>query len=149
MYWIEDIVRVQYTPFDSEELIKNTAQKDGYNVLIRMEKEPGSSGDITTDHYARHVLAGYNFLGVSSTGSKVERAKTASSAAQAGYIFITQRCRNMLPFLDEVDMFPYGTHDDTVDALTGAFNTFRKNIVLKPPTGVSKTGGSYWRNLRR
>lgn len=149
MYWIEDIVRIQKSPHDVEEAIKTTAALDGVSCAIRMEQEPGSSGDITIDHYARNVLPGYDFAGVRSTGSKVERAAPASSAAQAGKIFITSRCRNMIAFFDELDVFPYGAHDDTVDAFSGAFTHFRNKILLVGPTGVGKSGGSYWSRVNR
>lgn len=145
MYWIEDIIRVQKTPHDLETLIRATAVSDGYSCAIRQEQEPGSSGDISTDHYARNVLQGYNFAGVRSTGSKVERAGAASAAAQAGRVMIAANCRNMLAFFDEADVFPYGLKDDTVDGFSGAFNYFRAPALVRAPTGVKKTGGSYWK----
>ena len=148
LYWIEDIVRVQNTPHDLEILIKLTAQADGYGTAIRMEKEPGSSGEITIDHYSRNILSGYDFKGVATSGSKVERARTASAAAQAGHIFVSQRCRNFTAFFDEADVFPYGIKDDTVDGLSGAFNSFRTTTLAVAPTGVKKSGGSYWAKLR-
>lgn len=149
MYWVVDIVRVQKMPQEVEQLIRETALNDGYSVAIRMEQEPGSSGAITIDHYTRNVLQGYDFLGVLSSGSKVERARTASSASQAGKVLITNRCRNLLPFLDELDVFPYGLKDDTVDAFSGAFNFFRSAGVLRAPSSIKKVGGSYWTQLRR
>lgn len=149
MYWIEDIIRVQKTPHDLEQIIGETAKLDGYGVAIRMEKEPGSSGEITIDHYSRNVLRGYDFVGLASTGSKVERARTASAASQAGRVFISQRCRNMLPFLDEADLFPYGLHDDTIDGFSGAFNYFRSSNMTSLPSGIKKSGGSYWTKFRR
>ncbi|MNG98268.1 hypothetical protein D3C79_574020 [compost metagenome] len=51
----------------------------------------------------------------------------------------------MLAFFDEADVFPYGAKDDTVDGLSGAFNFFRKNIVMSAPSSTRKSGGSYWR----
>ncbi len=149
MYWIEDIVRVQKTPQGVEEIIKMTAELDGYSVAIRMEQEPGSSGAITIDHYARNVLQGYDFAGVTSTGSKVERARTASAASQAGRVLISNKCRNILPFFDELDLFPYGLKDDTIDGFSGAFNYFRSPGIMRAPTGIKKSGGSYWSKLRR
>lgn len=148
MYWIEDIVRVQKTPHDVEKLVKSTAINDGFTCAIRMEQEPGSSGAAVVDHYARNVLQGYNFLGVPTTGSKVERARNASAAAEGGKIFICHTCRNMLPFMDELDLFPYGLHDDTVDGLSGAFNHFRPSTLRRAPTGLKKAGGSYWTKFR-
>lgn len=147
LYWIEDIERVQLKPHDVEQIIKMTTELDGYNCMVRMEQEPGSSGDITIDHYARNVVPGYDFLGVRSSGSKVERARTSSAAAQSGRIFISQRCRNILPFFDEADTFPYGIKDDTIDGLSGAFNTFRSPGLMRVPSGIKKSGGSYWARL--
>lgn len=149
MYWIEDIVRIQKKPHEIEQLVKATAQLDGYSCAVRLEQEPGSSGIITVDHYARNVLPGYDFQGVSSTGSKVERARAASAAAQAGRVMISDRCRNMLPFLDEADLFPYGAHDDTIDGFSGAFNYFRNPTLMRAPSGLKKSGGSVWRNFDR
>ena len=147
MYWIEDIVRVQKKPHELEEIIKATAVADGYNCPIRMEQEPGSSGIITIDHYSRNVLPSYNFQGVVSTGSKVERARSASAAAQAGRVFVSDRCRNMLAFMDEADLFPYGAHDDTIDGFSGAFNFFRSHTLQRAPTSLKKAGGSVWRKF--
>lgn len=147
LYWIEDIIRIQKKPHDIEDAVKAAAALDGYSCAIRMEQEPGSSGIITIDHYARNVLAGYDFSGVVSTGSKVERVRAASAAAQAGRVFISDRCRNMLPFLDEADLFPYGAHDDTVDGFSGAFNHFRNQPLLRVPTGLKKPGGSTWKKF--
>lgn len=145
IYWIADIVRVQNDPADTEKVIKATAELDGILCAIRMEQEPGSSGDITIDHYARNVLHGYDFEGVRSTGSKVERVRPAAAAAKQGRVFIAQDCRNMLAFFDEADVFPYGVKDDTIDGLSGSFNHFRSNVVMSAPTGSRKSSGSYWR----
>ena len=146
MYWIEDIVRVQKKPNEIEEIVKATAELDGYSCAIRLEQEPGSSGAITVDHYARNVLPGYDFKGVATTGSKVERARAASAAAQAGRVFISDRCRNMPAFMDEADLFPYGAHDDTIDGFSGAFNHFRSVTLMRAPTGMKKT--SIWKKFK-
>lgn len=148
IYWIEDIVRVQKKPHEVEVIIKQTAQLDGYRVAIRMEQEPGSSGIITTDHYERNVLQGYDFQGITSSGSKVERARTASSASQNGKVMVASKCRNLLPFFDELDTFPFGIKDDTVDAFSGAFNYFRSPALLRVPTALKKPGGSHWAKFR-
>lgn len=149
IYWIEDIIRIQKKPLEIEEAVKAAAALDGHSCAIRMEQEPGSSGIITIDHYARNVLNGYDFAGVASSGSKVERSRAASAAAQAGRVMISDRCRNMLPFMDEADLFPYGAHDDTIDGFSGAFNHFRSPTLQRVPTSLKKTGGSYWRKFSR
>lgn len=149
IYWIEDIVRVQKTPGELEDVVRQTAEVDGYSCAIRIEEEPGSSGKITTDHYARSVLNGYDVLGVPASGSKVERSRAASAAAQSGRVLVSDRCRNLLAFFDEADLFPYGAHDDTVDGFSGAFNYFRSPALLRVPTSLKKAGGSYWTKFHR
>jgi predicted phage terminase large subunit-like protein len=148
LYWIEDIVRMQKKPHDVEQIIMQTASADGYSCAIRMEQEPGSSGDITVDHYARNILNGYDFAGVRSTGSKVERAAPASAASQAGRVFVVNHCRNLTAFLDEADVFPYGIKDDTIDGFSGSFNFFRSPALAVAPTSISKSSGSYWKKLK-
>ena len=97
----------------------------------------------------RNVLNGYDVLGVSATGSKVERSRAASAAAQSGRVLVSDRCRNLLPFFDEADLFPYGAHDDTIDGFSGAFNYFRSPALCRAPSGIKKTGGSYWSKFHR
>ena len=58
-------------------------------------------------------------------------------------------CMMTLSFLDECDLFPFGIHDDTVDGFSGAFNYFRKPVLQRVPSGVKKSGGSYWSRFRR
>lgn len=147
MYWIEDIARFQKKPSEIENIIKMTAEMDGYSCAIRMEQEPGSSGAITVDHYARNILDGYNFMGVTSTGSKVQRAETASAAAQSGRIHIVSSCRNILAFFDEAEVFPFGIKDDTIDGLSGAFTHFRTKTILAAPSSMAKKAGSYWNKI--
>ena len=144
MYWIEDICRFQKKPAEIEEIIKQTALLDGYSCHIRMEQEPGSSGDISIDHYARKVLDGFSFAGVKSTGSMVQRAEFASSASQQGRVLLSSSCRNIPAFFDEIEAFPFGEKDDIVDAFSGAMLFFRKTIIASAPTTLSKGSGSYW-----
>lgn len=120
--YVVNIVRVQLRPAGVEATIKQTAQLDGHEVMIRMEQEPGSAGVDVIDHYARNVLVGYNFKGEKTTGSKISRAAALSTAAEQQNLFFlnkewTRTC------LDELVLFPTeGAHDDQVDAISGAYN---------------------------
>lgn len=149
IYWIEDIIRVKDTPHNIEKLVKKTATADGMSCAIRMEQEPGSSGDFTIDNFARRILQGYDFMGVRSTGSKSERARAASAASESGRVMYADDCRNIQAFLDECIMFPKGVHDDTVDGFSGAFNYFKPSYATWAPIGSRKKGGSYWKKFRR
>ncbi len=57
---------------------------------------------------------------VKATQDKVTRALPASSQAETGNIKILQAPWNE-DFFRELENFPEGTHDDIVDALSGAF----------------------------
>jgi len=122
IFYVKDIVRFQKTPADTENIIKQTAQIDGIEPRIYMEQEPGASGKIAIDHYAREILKGYSFVGIPSTGSKVTRAQPLSAAAQNGNVKIVNGMW-VSDMLSEVVLFPTkGIHDDIVDAMSGAFN---------------------------
>jgi predicted phage terminase large subunit-like protein len=118
-YWVLDMCRDRLTPKGVEDLVVQTAMLDGRRVSIHLEQEPGSSGKAVIEDYQRRVLKGYSVTGLRSTGSKVERAKPASAAAEARNIHLVQGVWNSA-FLDEVALFPGDGHDDIVDSLSGA-----------------------------
>ena len=144
IYYILDVTRDRKKPMEVEQLIRTMAEGDGRRCDVRMEQEPGSSGEMVTDHYKRNILPEFNFDGLRLTGSKTERASLFSVAYKAGKVCILRRCRNKGAFYDELDSFPYGSHDDMVDAVSDAYNHFAKSAVMHAPQGISKLGGSYW-----
>lgn len=148
-YYILDITRDRRKPMEVEELVKTMARVDGKACEIKMEQEPGSSGEMVIDHYKRQVVPEYVFSGIRLTGSKTERASLASAACQAGKVCILNRCRNKKAFYDEIDSFPYGAHDDMVDAFSDSYNHFARSGVRRAPIGISKSGGSFWTRDRR
>ncbi len=142
-YYVLDVVRVQANPYDVEQAMKYTALMDGRHVSIYIEQEPGSSGLFTIDHFVRE-LKGFAVRGNRSTGSKVIRANPVSSQAAAGHIKIV-RGPWYTDFVDELESFPGGLHDDQVDALSGAFEVIGTSINLMAiPTSVMTDNGSYW-----
>jgi predicted phage terminase large subunit-like protein len=121
IYHVLDVRRVRLTPAKVEALVRRTAEEDGRQTTVWMEQEPGSSGVNTIDHYTRNVLRGFQFRPDRVTGSKAERALPLSSMAEAGHVRLLRGAWNK-DFLDEVEVFPLGTHDDQVDAAAGAFD---------------------------
>lgn len=119
-YFVADIQRVRATPHAVEQLVASTAVRDGKGVQIWIEQEPGSSGKIVIDHYVRTVLPGFAVRGLLSSGSKVVRADPLSAQAEAGNVALV-RGPWLEGLLTELEQFPHGTHDDQVDALSGAF----------------------------
>jgi predicted phage terminase large subunit-like protein len=128
VYYVVDIQHKQNTPGQNEALISQIANLDGITCKVRMEEEGGSSGKDTTDHYQRFVLKGFDFKGVRSTGSKIERAGPVSAAAEAGNIKLVRGAWDIQGFLDELVSFPEGDHDDRVDALSGAFGDLHSSL---------------------
>jgi len=133
VYYVEDVRRIRKSPQHIEQLIQQTAMLDGYDVEIYMEQEPGSEGISLISHYSRNILRGFIFRGNKATGSKELRANPVSSAAEAGNIRLVNGTW-INDFLDEVEAFPLGEHDDQVDALSGAFSKLRGPIDVG--TGV-------------
>ena len=126
VYYVIDIKRDRLRPKELEALIQQTAELDSTTTRIYMEQEPGSSGVSQIDHYNRIVLQGYSFWGVKTTGPKEERATPVSSAAEAGNIKLVKGSWSINDLLDEFEAFPQGSHDDQVDAVSGAFLQLHK-----------------------
>jgi predicted phage terminase large subunit-like protein len=118
-FFITDIVRERRGPGAIEELVRATAQRDGRDVAILIEQEPGAAGVQAADRYRRHVLTGYTVHPVRVTGDKLTRATPVAAAAENGLMKLV-RGRQLHAFLDELTAFPHGKHDDCVDALAGA-----------------------------
>lgn len=117
--YLLDIRRMRGTPGAVEALVKQTAALDGKGVAVRMEQEPGSAGVRTIDDFRRRVLMGWDFAGLPSTGDKQVRARPLASQAEAGNVKLV-RGPWINAFLDELELFPHGSHDDQVDAASGA-----------------------------
>ena len=134
VWYICDMRRERLSPMGVENLVRSTAIGDGRNVPIRMEREGGASGNITIDHYARHVLQGFSFAGVHPTVSKLQRAMPFAAAAEAGNVKLVAGAWNK-DFLDEVEAFAEDCqHDDMVDGVTIALNELSQSM-LDPHVG--------------
>ena len=122
LWYIADMRRIRDKPKAVEELILQTAILDRQTygpVPIRMEQEGGASGVFTIDYFQRKVLVGFDFKQRKPTKNKVDRARPLSTAAEAGNVRIVRGDWNAA-FLDEIEQFPDGAHDDQVDAVSGA-----------------------------
>ncbi len=140
VWYILDVQRFRHSPMTTEELIRATAERDGVDVPIRMEREGGASGKIAIDHYARHVLVGYSFDEDVPGKSKALRAQPLAAAAERRNVVLKYADWNKA-FLDEVESFPSeGVHDDMVDSVAGAINCLASRLGYRAgyrPTDVS------------
>jgi predicted phage terminase large subunit-like protein len=133
IFYVLDVRRIRASPLDVEKLIAQTAALDGEDVPIRAEVEGGSQGKHTMDHYARHVLLGYDFMGEPVTRAKELRAGPVSAAAEAGNLKLLEGRWNK-EYLDELEQFVTpGVHDDQVDATSGAVAFLAENTRVMEP----------------
>lgn len=119
---IHDIRRFRRNSAGVEQGIQQTAREDGIYTKIRMEQEGGATGKMTIDHFARHVLLGYDFDGWPTKKDKEKRADPWAAKTNRGEVLLVNGPW-VTSFLDEAVSFGGATagHDDQIDAVSGAF----------------------------
>lgn len=119
-YIVEDVMRLRDTPFAVQRAIKNAAQADGHDVEVMLEQDPGQAG-VSEVHTIISQLEGFNVRSIPVHQDKITRAKLLSAQAEAGNVSLLRGLWNE-PYKAELENFPEGSHDDQVDASSGAFN---------------------------
>jgi predicted phage terminase large subunit-like protein len=120
-YIILDVVRIRGTPHQVEELVVNTAHRDGSRVIVAIPEDPGQAGKSQMAYLTRQ-LAGFHVISARETGSKATRAMPLASQVEAGNVSIAPGDWNQT-LIDEMRDFPWGRKDDQVDSLVRAFTT--------------------------
>lgn len=124
-YHIAHVERGQWSSLEREKVIERTTARDqetyGGKVKGWFEQEPGSGGKESAEATIRR-LAGYSVRAERVTGDKATRADPLAAQCEAGNVTVEKGAGWAEAFKDELCMFPNGTHDDQVDAASGAFN---------------------------
>lgn len=118
--YVLDVVRVREDPGAVERTMARTAAIDGKSVKIRVEQEPGSAGKFVIRTLGRTIFRAYQYKGVRSTGSKMLRAEVYAAACERGDVRVVKGRWNG-DYFKELIRFPGSTHDDQVDASSGAY----------------------------
>jgi predicted phage terminase large subunit-like protein len=118
--YILDVTNDRLGPEHVETLMLQTAQIDGVAVKVRLEQEPGQSGKAQVGRYTK-LLKGFDVEGIPSSGDKRVRASPLAAQVNAGNVVMLRGPWNK-KYLDQIANFPYGKHDDMVDASSTAFN---------------------------
>jgi predicted phage terminase large subunit-like protein len=142
IYYIEDLVRGQWSAGRREAIIEQTAQLDAkaygkLRVSIWVEQEPGSGGKESAEATIRN-LAGFTIRADRPTGDKVLRARPLAAQAEAGNVKIKNAPWSR-EYLDRMGAFPFGSFKDDTDASSGAFNKLATNQPLT--TGLNPLAG--------
>jgi predicted phage terminase large subunit-like protein len=135
MFYVEDVVRGQWTAHEVEKIILQTAYADGPACKQREEQEPGSSGKAVIAHRAR-LLAGFDYRGVPATGDKSLRWAPFAAQCEAGNVRLVRGSWNAA-FIEELCLVPNGPHDDQADAAAGAF----AEVLQRAPVQVIRMKG--------
>lgn len=140
-YFVENVVREQLSPWPRDQKILAVSAADASRLdsyRIRGEEEGGSSGKTAAEAF-RKMLGKYDVRTERPTGDKVIRARYFASACEGGFVYIVKAPWNKV-YLDELEAFDKGKHDDQVDASAGAYNDLSGgSMALR--VGPSPTAG--------
>jgi predicted phage terminase large subunit-like protein len=123
-YWVLDVVRGRWNSSARENVIDGTAESDGLDTLIALEKDPGAGGLESAENTMKRLQKlGHRvklFPVGKSEGDKVARADPFSVKVNAGGVTLLKAPWNSL-FVAEFETFDgkHG-HDDQVDATSTA-----------------------------
>ena len=119
-YIIADVVRLQGRPEKVEEALLSTAVRDGVQVKISLPQDPGQAGKSQIVHLTK-LLKGFAVTSSVESGDKVTRAEPFAAQVNLGLVDMVRADWNN-GVVSELRFFPFGKHDDQVDALSRAFS---------------------------
>lgn len=121
-YLIADVRRGQWASDERDLMIRGTAvaDRDSYGVVTTYgPQDPGQAGKVDAAAFVK-LLAGFPVATQRESGDKLVRADPFASQWNAGNVDLLAGAWNA-DYLHELTTFPYGKHDDQVDASSGAF----------------------------
>jgi len=141
---IDSIVRGQYGTAGTEAKFTATSRSDlamfGQQFKFGMEEEPGSSGKYSVRHFKKllqeEVRAGLTIAAENSAkkGSKLLASQPYLASVEKGNVSLLEADWNQV-YLDEIEVFPEGIHDDQVDATSGLYRMLKGLIGQSPVWG--------------
>jgi predicted phage terminase large subunit-like protein len=118
-YIIADMVRLRAASDERDAAILNTAKRDGASIKISIPQDPGQAGK-TQALYLTRSLSGYTVHTSPESGDKLTRANPFASQVNVGNVMMLRSSWNDW-LIGEMRMFPNGSFDDGIDALSRAF----------------------------
>lgn len=135
-YTILDVVRFRGRPDEVEKMVLAIASQDGREVKIVIPQDPGQAGVAQVQYYLK-MLAGYKVEAVRETGDKATRADPFASQVNIGNVSLLRAAWNRT-YIEELAAFPSGSHDDQVDASSGAFEQVASQRKLPKMPSLSR-----------
>jgi len=121
--YIEDIIHVQMNYADLKNLIVDTALNDGLDVSVGLE-EVGKDVYILKELKRELRSLGFRVFTRPTNTNKVANAGYFMSLAEGGMVTLVNGAW-INGFISEACQFPYGEHDDRIDAVSNALNKLR------------------------
>lgn len=132
VYTIEDVQSMRDRVHKVEQLIFETAIRDGQEVTISLPLDPAAAaGAYAKDLQRRLSEMGFNVRLSKPVKSKITRFAPFSSVAQAGFVNVVKADWNKA-FYDELEIFDGDPKkkDDQVDCCSDAFLLLNKDLVI-------------------
>ena len=125
---IIDLVTGKFSATQTLRRFQKTARKDGKNVLIRIEQEPGSASKLLINKFRRSdEFRGYNIRGDKVKYKKNVRSFDLEALAEDGSVWFVKAPWN-ITVIDHLVSFTgeEGKPDDIADSLTGSARHWRR-----------------------
>ena len=122
--FIVDVVRRRERPDQITALVKQTAIADGTTCAQIIEEEKGAAGAMMVELFKRLLRTTEGtgrVIPAKVTGDKATRAFHFAADTNDGNVYLVKGEWNEV-FLEEMDDFPLGDHDDQVDAAAHGYN---------------------------
>ncbi len=129
-FWVLDVIRGRWDSGDRERTIRETAEMDGFGVIIGIEEEPGSGGKQSAEESVAN-LAGFRVRTVKvskAEGDKEQRADAFSVQVNHGRVYVPTDADWLEPWLSELEYFPNSKYKDQVDSASCAFTMLRGKV---------------------
>lgn len=129
---IGDMVRVRVGPDERDAMMLNTAKRDGLGVKISIPQDPGQAGKTQVAYLTRQFI-GFRVTSSPESGDKVTRAEPLAAQVNVGNVLMLRGSWNDA-LIEEMRMFPNGTNDDQIDAMSRSFGELigKYNMNISP-----------------
>jgi len=137
--WIKDVKRFRFDAPKRDNQILNITASDGAYAEVAIENSLDSKDAYKT---LQNILLGQRVVkSIKTKGDKVVRAAPLEPIFEAGDVYVPENAPWLQAWIDELQSFPAGTHDDQVDNLSAGFAHFYKSCgVISVPM---YEGGNY------
>jgi predicted phage terminase large subunit-like protein len=139
--WIKDVKRFRFDAPKRDNQILNITAADGPYIDIAIENSIDSKDAFKT---LQGILLGQRIVkSIRTKGDKVVRATPLEPIFEEGNVYVPEGAAWLQTWIDELQSFPTGTHDDQVDNLSAGFVLYNKSggaISVPLYEGGSYTG---------